>query len=224
MIDINRLQTLAAGFGIELSNEAAEKMDIYAALLAEWNQKMNLTAIKEPEEVMVKHFLDSLTVATVLPKGPFKLIDVGTGAGFPGVPLAILRPDIELTLLDSLNKRLVFLETVCRETGVTANRVHARAEEFGKKAEFAGQFDVATARAVAAMEKLAGYLLPFVKKGGKAIAMKGPDGSAETETAAKTIAKFGGKWVDTVTFTLPKLPRDGDRPPERQLIVLEKIK
>ena len=224
MIDTGRLQTLAAQFEIELSNEAAEKMDIYAALLHEWNQKMNLTAIKEPEEVMVKHFLDSLTVATVLPNGPFKLIDVGTGAGFPGVPLAILRPDMELTLLDSLNKRLVFLETVCRETGVTARRVHARAEEFGKKAEFAGQFDVATARAVAAMEKLAGYLLPFVKKGGKAIAMKGPDGATETETAAKTIAKFGGKWVDTVTFTLPRLPRDGDRPPERQLIVIEKIK
>ena len=154
MIDTKRLQALAADFGVELTREAAEKMDIYAALLHEWNQKMNLTAIKEPEEVMVKHFLDSLTVATVLPKEPFKMIDVGTGAGFPGVPLAILRPDIDLTLHDSLNKRLVFLETVCNETGVKANRVHARAEEFGKKPEFAAQFDIATARAVAAMEKL----------------------------------------------------------------------
>ncbi len=222
MIDTKRLQQLAADFGVPLTEETANKMDIYAALLAEWNQKMNLTAIKEPEEVLVKHFLDSLTVATVLPKGPFKMIDVGTGAGFPGVPLAILRPDIELTLLDSLNKRLVFLETVCRETGVKAERIHARAEEAGKQAAFKGQFDIATARAVAAMEKLAGYLLPFVKRGGKAIAMKGPDGTAETEAAAKTIAKHGGRWVDTVTFTLPRLPRDGDRPPERQLIVLEK--
>ena len=132
MIDRPLLKQYAADFGITLTDAQTEKLDIYAALLAEWSQKMNLTAIKAPEEVLVKHFLDSLTVATVLPAGPIKMIDVGTGAGFPGVPLAILHDDIDLTLLDSLNKRLIFLEAVCRETGVTAKRVHARAEDAAK--------------------------------------------------------------------------------------------
>ena len=157
MIDKELLKNACAQVGVEVDAVAADKLDTYAALLVEWNQKMNLTAITDPTDMVIKHFADSLAAAPLLPDGAFSLIDVGTGAGFPGVPLAILRPDIDLTLLDSLNKRLVFLETVCRETGVTAGRVHARAEEFGKKPEFAAQYDVATARAVAAMEKLAGY-------------------------------------------------------------------
>ncbi len=222
MIDRDLLKRYAAEFGIALTDEQTGKLDIYAALLAEWSQKMNLTAIKAPEEVLVKHFLDSLTVSTLLPTGPIKLIDVGTGAGFPGVPLAILRDDIDLTLLDSLNKRLIFLEAVCRETGVTANRVHARAEDAAKLPNFKAQFDIATARAVAAMPKLCGWCLPFVKKGGQFIAMKGPDGQTEAEQAAGELKKCGGKLIDTVTFTLPACPRD-DTPPKRQLLVIEKM-
>lgn len=222
MIDRPLLKQYAADFGITLTDAQTEKLDIYAALLAEWSQKMNLTAIKAPEEVLVKHFLDSLTVATVLPAGPIKMIDVGTGAGFPGVPLAILRDDIDLTLLDSLNKRLIFLEAVCRETGVTAKRVHARAEDAAKLPEFRAQFDVATARAVAAMPKLCGWCLPFVKKGGRFIAMKGPDGKAEAEQAAAELKKCGGRLMDAVTLTLPQGPRD-ETPPQRQLLVVEKL-
>lgn len=221
MIDRPLLKRYAADFGIALTDEQTEKFDIYAALLAEWSQKMNLTAIKAPEEVLVKHFLDSLTVSTLLPAGPIRLIDVGTGAGFPGVPLAILRDDIDLVLLDSLNKRLIFLEAVCRETGVRARRVHARAEDAAKLPEFKAQFDIATARAVAAMPKLCGWCLPFVKKGGRFIAMKGPDGQAEAEAAAAELTQCGGRLVDTVTFSLPQGPRD-ETPPRRQLLVVEK--
>ena len=222
MIDRPLLKRYAADFGIALTDEQTEKFDTYAALLAEWSQKMNLTAIKAPEEVLVKHFLDSLTVSTLLPAGPIRLIDVGTGAGFPGVPLAILRDDIDLTLLDSLNKRLIFLEAVCREIGVKAARVHVRAEDAAKKPEFRAQFDVATARAVAAMPKLCGWCLPFVKQGGRFIAMKGPDGKAEAEQAAAELKRCGGKLVDAVTLTLPQGPRD-ETPPQRQLLVVEKL-
>lgn len=118
MIDTLRLREEAQSCGISLEQETAEKLDIYARLLVEWNEKMNLTAITAPGEIVTKHFVDSLTAGALLPASgeePLTLVDVGTGAGFPGVPLALWRPDIRLTLLDSLNKRLVFLETVCRE-------------------------------------------------------------------------------------------------------------
>ena len=129
MYDKDLFARVAEPFGVEVTPELAEKLGIYAALLVEWNQKMNLTAITDPVGIAVKHFADSLTAAAMLPQGDFSLIDVGTGAGFPGVPLALYRPDCRLTLLDSLNKRLTFLDTVCRETGLTAQLVHARAEE-----------------------------------------------------------------------------------------------
>ena len=129
MFDKALFARVAEPFGIEITPELTEKLDIYARLLVEWNQKMNLTAITDPQGIAVKHFADSLTAASLLPEGAFSLIDVGTGAGFPGVPLALYRPDCKLTLLDSLNKRLTFLDTVCRETGLDATLIHARAEE-----------------------------------------------------------------------------------------------
>ncbi|MBQ8752570.1 MAG: 16S rRNA (guanine(527)-N(7))-methyltransferase RsmG [Clostridia bacterium] len=224
MIDRALLTRCAAPYGVEVTAELAEKLDIYARLLVEWNEKMNLTAITDPVGVTVKHFADSLTAASLLPEGEFTLIDVGTGAGFPGVPLALYREDCRLTLLDSLNKRLVFLETVCRELGLPVTLIHARAEEGGRKPEWRERFDVATARAVAALPTLCEYCLPFVKKGGRFIALKGPDAQREQEAAAKAVSLLGGKVASAVTLTLPAQPEPGVEPMERRLLCIDKIR
>ena len=209
---------------MEVDARLADRLDTYARLLAEWNEKMNLTAITDPVGVTVKHFADSLTAASLLPEGEFTLIDVGTGAGFPGVPLALYREDCRLTLLDSLNKRLVFLETVCRELGLPVTLIHARAEEGGRKPEWRERFDVATARAVAALPTLCEYCLPFVKKGGRFIALKGPDAQREQEAAAKAVSLLGGKVASAVTLTLPAQPEPGVEPMERRLLCIDKIR
>ena len=118
MIDQQRLIEYAADYGVEVSRETAEKMDLFAARLVEWNQKLNLTAIVDPEGMLLKHFTDSLTAAPYLPAGPFRLLDVGSGAGFPGIPLALLRPEATVTLLDSLQKKARYLQSVCEEMGL----------------------------------------------------------------------------------------------------------
>ena len=158
----NRLSEMCGQKGILLTEKQLAQFQRYMELLVEWNQKMNLTAITDPEGVTVKHFYDSLILlqAVEIPEGA-RLIDVGTGAGFPGIPLAIARPDIRLTLLDSLNKRLTFLAEVCRELEIQAELRHARAEEGGRQKELREQFDIATARAVAGMNVLSEYCLPY---------------------------------------------------------------
>ncbi len=220
MLDIRRLCEVTAAVGAPLTVAQAFKLDKYAALLVEWNEKMNLTAITAPDEMLVKHFADSLTAAPYLPTGAFSLIDVGTGAGFPGVPLGILRPDCRLTLLDSLNKRLIFLEALCGAVGVDATRVHARAEEGGQKQELREQFDVATARAVAALPVLCEYCLPFVKVGGVFLALKGPDADNEVAAADNALKKLGGRVREVIALTLPD-PAGGVL--ERRLVVVEKV-
>lgn len=173
MIDTVRLREQAAAMGVTVTPEAAEKLDLYAVRLVETNRNVNLTAITDPEGILVKHFLDSLSLAPLLTERAaglsraLSLVDVGTGAGFPGVPLAIVCPSLRLTLLDSLQKRLTFLESLCGELAIPAALVHARAEEAGRKPELREQFDVATARAVAGLPVLCEYLLPLVKPGGK---------------------------------------------------------
>ncbi len=221
MIDKNLLIDCAAAYGVDVTPVLAEKLDIYARLLVEWNEKMNLTAITDPTGIVVKHFTDSLLAAPLLPTGGFSLIDVGTGAGFPGVPLALLREDCTLTLLDSLNKRLIFLEAVCRELGLKAALVHARAEEGGRRPDLREQFDVATARAVAALPTLCEYCLPFVKVGGRFLALKGPDADREQEAAARAVALLGGKVSNKATFTLET---EGVEAMERQLIRIDKTR
>jgi 16S rRNA (guanine527-N7)-methyltransferase len=223
MIDRDLLARCAAPYEVTITDTLYQRLDTYARLLVEWNEKMNLTAITDPVGVAVKHFADSLTAAPLLPEGKFSLIDVGTGAGFPGVPLALLRDDCALTLLDSLNKRLVFLETVCREVGLTANLVHARAEEGGRKPELRERFDVATARAVAALPTLCEYCLPFVKVGGRFLALKGPDGDREQEAAARAVTTLGGKFVGAKTLTLPATPEAGVEPMTRRLVEIAKV-
>ncbi len=221
MIDKQQLIDCAAVYGVEIPSTVAERFDVYARLLVEWNEKMNLTAITDPTGVVVKHFVDSLLAAPLLPTDAFSLIDVGTGAGFPGVPLALLREDCTLTLLDSLNKRLVFLDAVCRELGLHATLIHARAEEGGRRPELREQYDVATARAVAALPTLCEYCLPFVKVGGRFIALKGPDADREQEAAARAVALLGGKVAHKTTVTLQA---EAVEPMERQLIRIDKTR
>ena len=223
MIDRDLLARCAAPYDVEITDVLYQRLDTYARLLVEWNEKMNLTAITDPVGVAVKHFTDSLTAAPLLPEGKFSLIDVGTGAGFPGVPLALLRKDCSLTLLDSLNKRLTFLDAVCHEVGLNANLVHARAEEGGRKPELRERFDVATARAVAALPTLCEYCLPFVKVGGRFLALKGPDGDREQEAAARAVSTLGGKFVGAKTLTLPAQPEDGVESMTRRLVEIAKV-
>lgn len=171
-----RVKSGAARMGLELDDTAAQRFARYYDLLVEGNQKMNLTAVLEPEEAVDRHFLDSIAPAVLglLPEG-VKMVDVGTGAGFPGLPLLIARPDIQLTLVDSLNKRLEFLRDVLEELDLEAEIVHMRAEDFSRQPQYREQFDLAAARAVASVSPLMEYLLPCVKRGGAAICWKGPD-------------------------------------------------
>ena len=206
----------ASGFGVELSGEQVDKFDKYGDLLLSWNEKMNLTAIRDSEGVVIRHFIDSLSLLSVMPlSGEEKVIDVGTGAGFPGIPLLIARPTIQLTLLDSLNKRLVFLQAVLDELALSAKTIHARAEEGGRQKELREHFHLATARAVAALPVLCEYCLPFVKQGGYFVAMKGPDGGEEAKAAQHALLCLQGKLRRQVDFTLP----DDSR---RTLLVVEK--
>ncbi|MBR1764031.1 MAG: 16S rRNA (guanine(527)-N(7))-methyltransferase RsmG [Ruminococcus sp.] len=205
--DFEAVKELFAGGGIVLSREQYEGLDRYAELLVDWNQKMNLTAITDPEGIAMKHFFDSVYPfwafeAARLPEGA-RLIDVGTGAGFPSCPLKIFRPDLELTLLDSLNKRVRFLGELSEELGLGAECIHGRAEELNRKEGFRGQFDAATARAVANLEKLCGWCLPFVKKGGVFVALKGSGGREELAAAEREIKKRGGEVILCEDYALP---------------------
>lgn len=214
--EYGRFAEIFAENGFEITEEQYGKYAEYARLLVEWNEKMNLTGITDPDGIAVKHFLDSILPMklTDIPKNA-ALIDVGTGAGFPGLPMKIYRDDINLTLLDSLNKRINFLSEVCRETEITAKCVHARAEEGGRNPEFREKCDVAVARAVAAMPLLTEYCLPYVKVGGIFAALKGPNENyKEGENAVKVL---GGEFSEVKEYTLP----GGDK---RMLIVVKKIK
>lgn len=202
---------------ITLDGTACDRLETYGNLLIEWNEKMNLTAITEPEEVLYKHFYDCLLFFknVNVPNGA-RVIDVGTGAGFPGMVLKIARPDIELCLLDSLNKRLVFLSEVLSKIGLTAEVVHARAEEGAKKENLRETFDIACARAVAQMPVLSEYCLPYIKPGGLFVAMKGPAADEELKSAQKAISILGGGESALYCENLP----DGS---QRRIIKIKKL-
>lgn len=202
---------LSAGIGI--SDEQAEKYVRLCDFMVEYNKNVNLTAITDFEDVVMKHFVDSVIPFSKqsIDEGA-SFIDVGTGAGFPSLPLLIYRPDLKGTLCDSLQKRCVYLEKVCKEIGVSAEIVHARSEELGRKKREC--FDFSTARAVAAMPVLMEYCLPFVKVGGRFISLKSVNEDIScAENAAKTL---GGK-ISTVTDY--KLPNGDDR----RLVITEKV-
>ena len=172
----------------DLSAAQLEMFETYYAMLADWNTRVNLTAITAPEDVAKKHFLDSLAAAPYLKEGA-RVADVGTGAGFPGLPLLILRPDLKLTLMDSLQKRLIFLEAVLQELGLSAERVHARAEDAGQNPKYREQYDAALTRAVSALPVLCELTLPLVKVGGVSIAYKG-DAAEELAQAGNALKQL----------------------------------
>lgn len=206
--------------GFSPTEQQLQQFVIYYDTLITWNQKMNLTAIEEPVEVAYKHFVDSACLLRVVPDLKQKsMIDVGTGAGFPGVPLKIMEPALDLTLFDSLNKRIIFLQELCQKLQLKdVKAVHGRAEEFGIKPEYRQQYDMATARAVARMPVLLEICLPFVKKGGIFIALKGPELENEIKESSNALKELGGKLVDVQQFTL------ADGAYTRNLAVIEKIK
>lgn len=201
-----RFATLLASNKILVTEEQLKKFRLYYTLLLDWNEKMNLTAITKIEEVYVKHFYDSLTLAMVYPQiaGDYRLIDIGSGAGFPGVPLKILFPQLKITFLDSLQKRIKYLEIVCNELALTdCTFVHGRAEDVAHKPEYREQFDIAVARAVARLAVLNELCLPFVSVGGVFFAMKGPDVDLEISDSRKSLNLFKSSIVKTHSLELP---------------------
>ena len=210
-------ETLFSGMNLHVSHETYQKMEDYAAFLVNYNEKVNLTAITDGEGILKKHFIDSLLLGrfceTELTQGA-KLLDIGSGAGFPGVPLALMRGDLDITLLDSLNKRITFLGLLREQLELHYAAVHGRAEELAKKPDYRECFDIVTARAVAALPTLAEYSLPFVKVGGYWLAMKGP--GEELKPALQAIRVLGGEFVRTENYALP----DGE---ERVIYVVKKI-
>ncbi len=190
--------------GIELTAAQTAAFQAYAQQLAEWNARFNLTAIKEPRDVEIKHFLDSLTVLKTLPAGPLRLIDVGTGAGFPGLPLKIMRPELRVTLVEATGKKVKFCEHVATCLGLEGVRVvHARAEDVGQMPEHREHYDWAVARAVAEMPVLSEYLLPLLVRGGAFVAQKSKDAPAAAHGAERALAKLGGVLERLIEIELP---------------------
>ena len=205
--DFSQLKKDLNEFGIELTAEMEEQFLLYYNMLIEWNSFMNLTAITDFDEVLKKHFTDSVSLIRAIPdlaEKRFKVIDVGTGAGFPGIPLKIVFPNISVVLLDSLNKRVNFLKEVISKlqlTDITA--VHGRAEDFAQNKEYRESFDLCVSRAVANLATLSEYCLPFVRKNGRFISYKSEKVSEEFEVSGKAISVLGGEYENQVTFELP---------------------
>ena len=198
------LKDCAEKMGIELSKKAINDFEAYKKLLLQWNEKINLTAITDEEGIAIKHFADSISVLPLIDKKNVSMIDVGTGAGFPGIPIKIARNDIKVTLLDSLNKRINFLEEVKKELGFEdIECVHSRAEDGGRNPLYREKFDLCVSRAVARLNVLCEYCMPFVAVGGYFISLKGPDVSEELAEAQKAISVLGGSVERVVDIAIP---------------------
>ncbi len=198
-----------------LINKHRDEFDIYYQELVSYNDKVNLTAITERNDVFTKHFLDSILPVDAIPQNA-TLVDVGTGAGFPSLPIKIVRPDIDITMVDSLNKRITFLNLLCSKLNIKSTNVHARAEVFAKTNR--EKFDVAVARAVAKLNTLLEYLLPLVKVGGIVIAYKGSNLAEEFSDAENALEILGGKVLKSIRFDLPNSYG------ERNIVIIQKVK
>lgn len=205
--------------GLRLTTRQADALLIYERELIAWNEKFNLTAIREPESIRSKHFLDSLSCILALREAPpGKLVDVGTGAGFPGIPLKIILPGLKLTLVESVGKKADFCRHITECLGLEGVEIlHARAEEVGRMPSHRGQYDWAVARAVASLPVLAEYLLPLVRLAGRVLAQKGESGPAEAHAAERALKLLGGRVRQLIPVTLPGVAED------RYLVVIDKI-
>lgn len=200
--------------GITIDENQAEKLETLTGFMLDYNQKVNLTRITEPNEIIEKHYIDSILPLTMIdvPRGA-KCADIGTGAGFPSLPMKIYRPDLNFTLIDSLGKRITYLDLACERLEITCRTIHARSEEAAKKPELRDSFDFVTARAVAALNVLCEFCLPYVKKGGVFAALKGAEG--EAEIAENAIKRLGGEIDKVIAYNLPS----GDA---RHLVIIRK--
>jgi 16S rRNA (guanine527-N7)-methyltransferase len=217
-IDLELLAAGARAFALDLSPAQLDQFARYADLLIEWNLRFNLTAIVDLREIVIKHFLDSLSTIRSIPPGPIKLIDVGAGAGLPGLPIKLARPEISLTLLEATRKKCDFLRAVIADLQLTEARVvNARAEEASRMEEHREQYDIAIARAVAEMPVLIEYLLPLVRVGGLAVTQKSKEAEKETQRAAAAIATLGGRLREVRPAVVPELNE------ARYLVIIEKI-
>ena len=216
-ISMELLKNKAAEFGVNLDEKALERFDLYAKLLVEWNEKINLTTITDPDGIVLKHFVDSLSVFSAIDilEGA-KSIDVGTGAGFPGIPMLIARPDLKITLLDSTNKKLNVIRDILEKLDLQCEVLHTRAEEAGQNKTYREQYDFATARAVSNLRDLSEYCLPFVKKGGTFISMKSAKAEEEIAEGKNAIRILGGNIKEKKTFEI-------DEAGERTIILIEKV-
>lgn len=201
-------------YGLQLERSVYDKLYSYSEYLVEYNKNVNLTAITDPFDILTKHFVDSILLCKYvdIPLNA-SIIDVGTGAGFPSVPLKIYRPDINITLLDSLNKRVVFLENLCNRLDINAEFIHGRAEEYGKLTEYREKFDFSCARAVANMSLLSELCMPFVKVGGQFLSMKGP--SEDISAGLNAVALLGGSMQSEISYQV-----EGE---DRRIICIKKI-
>lgn len=202
-----------------VSAKCSEKFDTYYKMLVEWNEKINLTAITEERDAALKHFVDCISATKCGKiKENMKIIDVGTGAGFPGLPLKIYDESLQVTLMDSLNKRINFLNEVISALGLSGvETVHSRAEELGKNKNYREKYDVCVSRAVANLATLSELCLPFVKVGGYFVSMKGPKAGEELEAAKKAISLLGGEFVETVNYAIDETDYD------HNLVVIKKV-
>lgn len=218
--DLNLLESGLSEHDLSLSEKQKDQFVIYGSMLQEWNQKMNLTAITDSEEIAVKHFLDSLTGVRLVDFTKIEsMIDLGTGAGFPGIPLKIMFPEMKVTLADSLNKRITFLNSVIEQLelkNITA--IHGRAEDLARKPEYREQFDICASRAVANLATLSEYCIPFVKNKGCFLSYKGPGADKEVQEAKNAIERMGGSFEKSDHFTLPPYQD------ERVLVLIRKEK
>lgn len=214
---LERLDAFLREQSITPTEEMMSRFQRFSELLREWNEKINLTAITEPDEIELKHFIDSLTILqTGKIKG--KLIDIGCGAGFPSFPIKIACPDVDVTLLDSLNKRVLFQNEVIKELSLTkVHTVHSRGEDGGKNPDHREQYDVACARAVSSLPSLIELCIPFVKVGGYFIAMKGSNAEEEIAASKKALKELNAEIETVITFSLPR-SEDG-----RNIVVIKKL-
>ena len=212
--------TLLAEQNINLTDQQKAQFERYFELLVEWNQKINLTAITEKEEVYLKHFYDSIApiLQGLIENQEIKLLDIGAGAGFPSLPMKILYPQLDVTIIDSLNKRINFLQLLAEELNLEGvHFYHGRAEDFAQEKKFRAQFDIVTARAVARMQVLSELTIPFLKVGGKLLALKASNAPEELTEAKNALNLLFSKVEDNISYTLP----NGD---PRYITIVEKKK